>query len=130
MSKRWTAKDVEQIMLLEQGIVSLNEPVMCDGDDLNTELGDFVEDPDADVENIMLESARTECLQLAIDMALKPREAEIIRKLFGFTGRPMTLEEVGKDMCLTRERVRQIKEKSLRKLRVYFMKKKLTEGDI
>ena len=130
MPKTWTAKEVERIMLLGQDIVSLNEPVLCEGDDMNTEIGDFIEDPEADVEELVLRSVRIEQVQFALDVALKPREAEIVRKLFGFTGVPMTLEEVGKDMCLTRERVRQLKEKALRKLRVYFLKHKIMEEDI
>lgn len=130
MPKTWTAKEVERVMLLGQNIVSLNEPVLCEDDDMHTEIGDFIEDPEADVEEMVLRSVRIEQVQFALDVALKPREAEIVRKLFGFTGVPMTLEEVGKDMCLTRERVRQLKERALRKLRIYFLKHKIMEEDI
>ncbi len=62
-----------------------------------------------------------ESLQVEIDKilsTLKPREAEIIRLYFGLEGdRPLTLEEIGEHFRLTRERVRQIKEKALRRLR-------------
>jgi len=62
-----------------------------------------------------------ESLQVEIDKVLstlKPREAEIIRLYFGLDGdRPLTLEEIGEHFRLTRERVRQIKEKALRRLR-------------
>ena len=62
-----------------------------------------------------------ESLQVEIEKiltTLKPREAEIIRLYFGLEGdRPLTLEEIGEHFRLTRERVRQIKEKALRRLR-------------
>ncbi|HEX9970512.1 MAG TPA: RNA polymerase sigma factor RpoD/SigA [bacterium] len=66
-------------------------------------------------------SLMKESLQVEIDKiltTLKPREAEIIRLYFGLEGdRPLTLEEIGEHFRLTRERVRQIKEKALRRLR-------------
>ena len=62
-----------------------------------------------------------ESLQVEIEKilsTLKPREAAIIRLYFGLEGdRPLTLEEIGEHFRLTRERVRQIKEKALRRLR-------------
>ena len=67
------------------------------------------------------DSLMQESLQVEIDKVLstlKPREAEIIRLYFGLDGdRPLTLEEIGEHFKLTRERVRQIKEKALRRLR-------------
>ncbi len=67
------------------------------------------------------EGLMRESLQVEIDKVLatlKPREAEIIKLYFGLEGdRPLTLEEIGEHFKLTRERVRQIKEKALRRLR-------------
>ena len=59
-------------------------------------------------------------MSIEIDRALKiltPREREIIRRFFGIACQEMTLEEIGESLALTRERVRQIKEKAIRKLK-------------
>ncbi|NIR46992.1 RNA polymerase sigma factor RpoD/SigA [candidate division KSB1 bacterium] len=66
--------------------------------------------------SLMQESLKEEILKVLV--TLKPREAEIIRLYFGLEGdRPLTLEEIGEHFQLTRERVRQIKEKALRRMR-------------
>ena len=130
MPKTWTAKDVEQIMLIAEGTVSLNDPVLKDGEDLETELGDILEDPDSDVEEEYLRRAKYEYLYNVVETVLPARERDIVLKRFGFVGRSMTLEEVGQEMNLTRERVRQLEVRALRRLRLHFKKNKLTEVDI
>ena len=95
--------------------VSMDATVSEDGD---TSLGDFISDdkavsPEEAAAKSMLRAKLEEVLA-----TLKPREQEIIRLRFGFdTGEEMTLEEVGKIYGLTRERIRQIEVKALRKLR-------------
>jgi len=75
----------------------------------------FGESPNPD-KDLMHESLQTE-IERALD-TLAPRDADVIRLYFGLNGnQPMTLEEIGETFGLTRERVRQIKEKGVRKLK-------------
>ena len=95
--------------------LSLDEPFKdVDGNSLLDVIkSDRYDPPD---EGLMRESLRVEILKVL--ETLKPREAEIIKLYFGLEGdRPLTLEEIGEHFKLTRERVRQIKEKALRRLR-------------
>jgi RNA polymerase primary sigma factor len=94
---------------------SLNETINEDGD----EIIDIIEDnsfikPDEAMEkpNEMLKNELEKTLSI-----LSPRERQIIELYFGLGGTPLTLEEIGEDYSLTKERIRQIKEKALRKLR-------------
>ena len=130
MPKTWTAQEVERIMLIDQGVASLNEHVVSDGEDLETELGDLLEDPDADLENQFMKNVQREYIVDVLTTVLSAREREIIFKRFGFFSNSMTLEEIGYEMHITRERVRQIEAKAIKKLQRYFQRKKLTEEDI
>ncbi len=110
-----TAFEVADVLKTSARHLSLDEPFKEDeGNSLLDVLeSDRYAPPDA---KLMQES-----LQVEIDKVLatlKPREAEIIRLYFGLDGdRPLTLEEIGEHFQLTRERVRQIKEKALRRMR-------------
>ena len=119
---------VEYVMRIKQDIASLDASVGRDGDDEDSVLGDFVEDE----ERISPEdSAATQILkeQLAsIISTLSDREQKIIKMRFGIGGeRPHTLEEVGAEFSVTRERIRQIEAKALSKLRKHKDTKKLHE---
>ena len=106
---------VREIMKIAQEPVSLETPV---GEEEDSHLGDFIEDEaaldPADAASMML-------LKEQISEVLKtlaPREAEVLRLRFGLEdGRSRTLEEVGQSFGVTRERIRQIEAKALRKLR-------------
>ena len=106
---------VSEVMKIAQDPVSLETPV---GEEDDSHLGDFIPDSDA---MEPAESASYNMLrqQLAEVMAtLSEREAKVLRLRFGLEdGRAHTLEEVGKEFDVTRERVRQIEAKALRKLR-------------
>ena len=102
-----TADKVREIMKIAQDPVSLETPI-----------GDFVEDNDSPAPS---ESASFSLLREQIAEILRtltPREAQVIKLRFGLEdGRPRTLEEVGRQFKITRERIRQIEAKALRKLR-------------
>lgn len=119
---------VEYVMRIKQDIASLDASVGRDGDDEDSVLGDFVEDE----ERVSPEdSAAMQILkeQLAsIIASLSDREQKIIKMRFGIGGeRPHTLEEVGAEFSVTRERIRQIEAKALSKLRKHKDTKKLHE---
>ena len=107
--------DVKESMRNSGRDVSMDAPLV-DGEDSN--LYDVLRsaespNPDADLLN---ESLRTEIERSLA--TLTPREADVIRLYFGLSGQhPMTLEEIGETFDLTRERVRQIKEKAIRRLK-------------
>ena len=119
---------IEYVMRIKQDIASLDASVGRDGDDEDSVLGDFVEDEERVSPE---ESAATQILkeQLAkIISTLSEREQKIIKMRFGIGGeRPHTLEEVGSEFSVTRERIRQIEAKALSKLRKHKDTKKLHE---
>ena len=96
--------------------ISLETPI---GDDGDSELGDFVED--ASAVNVF-DAASNNLLRAQLDTILNEltdREAEVIRLRFGLEdGQPRTLEDIGRKLGVTRERIRQIESKALAKLRV------------
>lgn len=110
-------RKVRQIMRISQDILSLDSPV---GGEEDTTLGDFVEDdkyltPDKNANLTLLKENLYEMLDF-----LTPRERKIIIMRFGLDGGEIhTLEEVGKEFGVTRERVRQIEAKTLEKLRTH-----------
>ncbi|MBQ2660417.1 RNA polymerase sigma factor RpoD [Candidatus Saccharibacteria bacterium] len=119
---------VEYVMRIKQDIASLDASVGRDGDDEDSVLGDFVEDEERTSPE---DSAVTQILKeqlAAILSTLSEREQKIIRMRFGIGGeRPHTLEEVGAEFSVTRERIRQIEAKALSKLRKHKDTKKLHE---
>jgi RNA polymerase primary sigma factor len=107
-------REVRDILRMAQQPVSLEKPV---GEEEESELGDFVEDEDAiSPFDSASEALRRENVRLALS-ALPPREREVIEMRFGLRGtRPYTLEEVGRAFNVTRERIRQIENHTLKKL--------------
>jgi RNA polymerase primary sigma factor len=119
---------IEYVMKIKQDIASLDATVGKEGDDEDSVLGDFVEDEERESPE---DAAANQILkeQLAEIIATLPdREQKIIRLRFGIGGeRPHTLEEVGIEFSVTRERIRQIEAKALSRLRKHKDTKKLKE---
>jgi RNA polymerase primary sigma factor len=109
-----TAREVRDILRMSQQPISLEKPI---GEEEDSELGDFVEDEMAESPfEIASENLRKENVHRAL-AALPQREREVIEMRFGLTGgRPRTLEEVGRAFNVTRERIRQIENHTLKKL--------------
>ena len=131
--RKYTGKEIEQIMLLAQDVISLNTPITNKGEmqDMDTELGDFIEDPSPTPEEEAMITNRREVIASYLQKYLSPREQKVIILRFGLeSGQPMTLEEVGREYGITRERVRQVEAKAIRKLRFRFAKNKITWENI
>ena len=109
-----TVREVRDVLQMAQQPISLEKPI---GEEDESELGDFVEDQTAESPfEIAAENLRKENVHRAL-AALPQREREVIELRFGLTGgRPRTLEEVGRAFNVTRERIRQIENHTLKKL--------------
>ena len=116
---------VREVIKISQDPVSLETPI---GEEDDSHLGDFIKDesslsPEEYTENEILKEEIDDVLQ-----SLQPREQEVLRLRFGLKdGTCHTLEEVGKKFNVTRERIRQIEAKALRKLRHPSRAKKLRD---
>jgi RNA polymerase primary sigma factor len=119
---------VEYVIKIKQDITSLDAGVGRDGDDEDSVLGDFIEDEDGATPE---ESATSQLLKEQVQSVLSTlsdREQKIIKMRFGLEGgKSHTLEEVGQEFAVTRERIRQIEAKALAKLRKHKDAKKLHE---
>lgn len=116
---------VREIMRVAQEPVSLETPI---GEEEDSHLGDFIPDDDAPAPaDAASHTLLKETLGNVLD-TLTPREEKVLRLRFGLEdGRSRTLEEVGKEFNVTRERIRQIEAKALRKLRHPSRSKKLKD---
>ncbi|HVE69341.1 MAG TPA: sigma-70 family RNA polymerase sigma factor [Solirubrobacteraceae bacterium] len=114
MELECTAREVRDILRIAQQPVSREKPI---GEEEESELGDFVEDQTAESPfELASENLRRENVRRAL-AALPSREREVIEMRFGLSGgRPRTLEEVGRAFNVTRERIRQIENHTLKKL--------------
>jgi RNA polymerase primary sigma factor len=114
---------VDDILSMVQQTVSLDVPVGEDGD---ATLGDLIESPDAvDPHSVVEASALQKAITDALD-ELTPREQRILRMRFGIGGNgDHTLEEIGREFGVTRERIRQIEAQALDKLRKRHRARKL-----
>lgn len=117
---------VEYVMKIKQDITSLDAGVGRDGDEEDSVLRDFIEDEESATPE---ESAASQLLKEQVQeilATLSDREQKIIKMRFGLeNGKSHTLEEVGQEFAVTRERIRQIEAKALAKLRKHKDSKKL-----
>ena len=112
---QWTAREVRDVLRIAQMPISLEKPV---GDEEDSELGDFVADETGEEPHeAAMEHLQREDVQRALNV-LPERERQVIELRYGLRGHePLTLEEVGRAFGLTRERVRQIENNTLKKLK-------------
>ena len=116
---------VQEIIKIAQEPVSLESPI---GEEEDSQLGDFLEDdktppPSQIVAESMMKQTLSDVLHI-----LTPREEQVIRMRYGLDdGQQRTLEEVGKAFNVTRERIRQIEVKALRKIKRPNMSKNLVD---
>ncbi|MGC8856464.1 MAG: RNA polymerase sigma factor RpoD/SigA [Anaerolineae bacterium] len=116
VQRRWeyAAQKVDRILRSAEEPVSLEGPV---GDEDSSQLGDFIED--TSVEHPLKELSHKELHDIMVRLlaTLQPREEKILRLRFGIGGRPEeTLEKIGKSFNVSKERIRQIEKKALKKL--------------
>lgn len=110
-----TVEKVEEIMKISQDPISLETPI---GEEEDSHLVDFIEDDKtASPSDVAISTMLRQQLMDALHK-LTPREEKVVRMRYGLDdGKPRTLEDVGKEFNVTRERIRQIEAKALRKLR-------------
>ena len=110
-----TEDRVREIQKIAQDPVSLETPI---GEEDDSHLSDFIEDEGSAAPTDAVSSTMLKEQLLGVLDTLTPREEKVLRLRYGLDdGRPRTLEEVGKEFNVTRERIRQIEAKALRKLR-------------
>ena len=112
----WKVRDVRDILRVSQMPVSLEKPI---GDEEDSELGDFVADEDVpEPFETASENLQRRDVKKVLD-ALPEREREVLELRYGLNGHePMTLEQVGEAFGVTRERIRQIENNTLKKLKM------------
>ena len=116
---------VREILKIAQEPVSLETPI---GEEEDSHLGDFIPDEDASEPSEAASFTLLKEQLVEVLSTLTPREEKVLKLRFGIEdGRPRTLEEVGKEFNVTRERIRQIEAKALRKLRHPSRSKKLRD---
>lgn len=119
---------IEYVMKIKQDIHSLDAGVGRDGEEEDSVLGDFIEDEESTTPE---ESASSQLLKEQVQdilSTLSDREQKIVKMRFGLeNGKSHTLEEVGQEFAVTRERIRQIEAKALAKLRKHKDARKLHE---
>ena len=116
---------VREILKIAQEPVSLETPI---GEEDDSHLGDFIPDDDAPAPADAVAVALLKEQLVEVLNTLTPREAKVLRLRYGLDdGKARTLEEVGKEFNVTRERIRQIEAKALRKLRHPSRSKKLKD---
>ena len=118
-------KRVMEIQKIAQDPVSLETPI---GEEEDSHIGDFLEDESATAPSDTVAFTMLKEQLLKVLDTLTPREERVLRLRYGIDdGRPRTLEEVGKEFNVTRERIRQIEAKALRKLRHPIRSKRLKD---
>lgn len=125
-----SAAYVEYLQLLAQDCLSLNELITSEDGSCDVEIGDLIADKSPTPEEMTVQQNTREFLLSFVDR-LSPRDAFIIRLRFGFdTGKSMSLEEIGNEFGVTRERVRQVEGRAMKRLRHMLKRENIHKGDI
>ena len=131
---KWTPEYVEYVqrIIAMMDPVSLDKNINPDKDGEYTALGEVIEDrTQPSVDEVIIEQERKDIVHEYVSKYLNEREQKIIRLRFGFDdGNPMSLEQIGKRFNLSRERVRQIEARAIRKLRQRFVRNKIKEENL
>lgn len=106
---------IQQVQKMMTYTLSLNQTV---GDENDTEIGELVADGKLVPSDLVNALAEKKVVQDVLETKLSPRERDVIKKRYGFEGKSYTLDAIAKTYGLTRERVRQIENRSLRKLTI------------
>lgn len=130
--EKWTPEKVIEIQQLMQDVVSLNAPIDNKDGEGDTEIGDLIEDTESpSPEELMIRDDRHRFLLEVMYNCLSPREIKIMCMRYGFyDGETKTLEEIGAAFNVTRERIRQIENHALRKLKGYMARNRIRSTDI
>lgn len=120
------AKIEEAKLITEKtNLISLDTPIKFDGDREDSVIGDFIPSTDDDPEEIAYKMALEETIKEVL-ATLTPREQKVLELRFGLNDNKIfTLDEIGQMLCVTRERIRQIENKAIRKIKVPIRRKKL-----
>lgn len=115
----WSEEEVLKMIKYSNDTISLDQPIGEEEHGEQTVLADFIEAENQNVEGIATSKFDSESLMKVVKARLSDRELLVVSRRFGIYpyDRCETLEEIGKDLNVTRERIRQIEEKALRKLR-------------
>ena len=119
-----TIAELRNLIRYSTEATSLDTPV---GEEEDSVLGDFVYDEDSMLPEEYAEYAQLKVLVQEVLETLSKREQKVLKMRFGFDGRIRTLEEIGKEEGVTRERIRQIEAKAIKKLRLESRAKKLKD---
>lgn len=118
-NKKWTVEEIEELLALTRtlDVISLNKKINDEDSFSSTELGELLIDDSKGPQEIV-EERETKRTLINYVNKLEPRQCVVIKLRFGLEdGNPKTLEEVAKIYGVTRERIRQIEQKGLRKLK-------------
>lgn len=120
------AKIEEAKLIMEKtNLISLETPIKSDGDRDDSVIGDFIPSTDDDPEEIAYKMALEETIKEVL-ATLNPREQKVLELRFGLNDNKIfTLDEIGQMLSVTRERIRQIENKAIRKIKVPIRRKKL-----
>lgn len=120
------AKIEEAKLIMEKtNLISLETPIKSDGDREHSVIGDFIPSTDDDPEEIAYKMALEETIKEVL-ATLNPREQKVLELRFGLNGNKIfTLDEIGQMLDVTRERIRQIENKAIRKMKVPTRRKNL-----
>ena len=130
--EKWTPEKVIEIQQIMEDVVSLNAPVANKEGDGETERGDLIEDTESpSAEELMIRYDRHRFLLEIMHKCLSPREIKVMCMRYGFyNGEPKTLEEIGVTFNVTRERIRQIENHALRRLKGYMIRNGIRSTDV